>query len=678
MPGVQTEYFAAAGGLDLVTPQIEIKPGSVLGAINYEASNIRGYDRVGGYERYDGRPRPSDASYTVLPASAGIASDVVAGDIISGQTSSATGVVIYVEPARKWMAVTKVSGTFAVGENLRKAGVTKAVMTATMPGITQGMDADFVALAAAVYRADIGVVPGSGPVRGVWLYKDVLYAFRNNAGGTAGVMHRATASGWQAVALGEEVSFTNANANVIEGRTLTQGAVTATIMRVVVQTGSLQSGTNSGRLIIANRSGGNFASGAATTTLSGSLTLSGVQVAITLPAGGKYRFRNYNFTGSADTFRMYGTSGVGRAFEFDGTTFVPIATGMLNDTPSFVECFKNHLFLGFRGSVQHSSVGEPYRWSAVLGAGEIAVGDAVSGFAVVPGFETGGALMIFTRNALFTLYGNSSADWRLVVTSDAVGALPDTVQLVASPVFLDTTGVAAATPTQSFGNFDAPMISDKVRPLIESLIGYAGESVAIRKKGQYKLFFTNRTGLTFTFAGGRMVGVLPFTFGHDVNCTCSGDMGLEEVAFFGGADGYVYQLNRGRSYDGAEIEYAIRFAFNHSRGPKTVKRYRRAFIDVKTASPGTFRVGYELSYASDDKDISPAATYEVPGFGGRWDEMAWDAFYWDGPEFVSLPLSLDGTGENISYLIAGKSAKELPHSIHGITTHFTPRRSART
>ena len=49
-------------------------------------------------------------------------------------------------------------------------------------------------------RAAIGPVPGSGPVRGVWRFGGVVYAFRDNAGATACVMHKESAAGWVAVA----------------------------------------------------------------------------------------------------------------------------------------------------------------------------------------------------------------------------------------------------------------------------------------------------------------------------------------------------------------------------------------------------------------------------------------------------------------------------------------------
>jgi len=55
---------------------------------------------------------------------------------------------------------------------------------------------------AEVRRALIAAVPGSGPVLGVWVYDGDTYAFRDNAGATNAIMHKATGSGWTTVSLG--------------------------------------------------------------------------------------------------------------------------------------------------------------------------------------------------------------------------------------------------------------------------------------------------------------------------------------------------------------------------------------------------------------------------------------------------------------------------------------------
>ena len=148
-------------------------------------------------------------------------------------------------------------------------------------------DALYLSLAAEQYRPDILAVPGEGQIRGVQAMGDTVYAFRDNVGSTACKVYESSAAGWVLVDLGYQVAFSNANTSVGEGDTLTQGGVTATVTRVALQTGTLASGVNTGRLILSTPSGGAFSAGAATTSGSGALTLSGASSAIALLPGGR-------------------------------------------------------------------------------------------------------------------------------------------------------------------------------------------------------------------------------------------------------------------------------------------------------------------------------------------------------------------------------------------------------
>ena len=56
-------------------------------------------------------------------------------------------------------------------------------------------------------RALIGIVPGEGSVLGVWVYNDVVYAFRNKAGGATAGMYKSTTSGWSEIDLGQVLNF---------------------------------------------------------------------------------------------------------------------------------------------------------------------------------------------------------------------------------------------------------------------------------------------------------------------------------------------------------------------------------------------------------------------------------------------------------------------------------------
>ena len=93
MPPLQTQYFPLVGGIDAESAQLSIKPGSVIGAVNYESSALEGYERIGGFERFDGRVRPSDAAYQVFGAETTFA-NIPVGTVITGQTSGATAKVL--------------------------------------------------------------------------------------------------------------------------------------------------------------------------------------------------------------------------------------------------------------------------------------------------------------------------------------------------------------------------------------------------------------------------------------------------------------------------------------------------------------------------------------------------------------------------------------------------------
>jgi hypothetical protein len=201
---VETQRVRFFGGIDLMSPALDVKPGNALDAVNYEPGHLGGYRRIDGFERFDGRPAPSSASYVYLEGSFG---QVATPLVVHGATSGATGTAVL--SAAGMMAVTKTSGTFQSGENLldAAANVLGALTAAPVPRGYRDAFNDATALAAAadLYRADIGQVPGEGPVRGVWLYNGVLYAFRNLVGSTACGLYKQGASGWQAVNLGQQM-----------------------------------------------------------------------------------------------------------------------------------------------------------------------------------------------------------------------------------------------------------------------------------------------------------------------------------------------------------------------------------------------------------------------------------------------------------------------------------------
>lgn len=676
---VDPDHVRMFGGLDQMTPPMERKPGTIRLMQNFECDLNGGYTTSQGYERFDGRAKPSAAQYAILSAT--ITGSAAVGNTLTGVTSAATGVIIALPGGA--FVLTKIVGTFQSGETLNIGGA--PVATATSAAIVGGaatglLNAQYLNLAADSYRSDIAAVPGSGRILGVWLFNDVLYAFRNNAGGTAAAMYKSTTSGWSLVAFEYEVTFSSGSgaATIVDGGTLTQGGVTATIRRVLVRTGSLAGGTAAGTIVISVPAGGNFAAGAATVG-AGTLTLAGAQSAITLQPSGRFEFITTNFGGAITSKRMYGCDGVSRAFEFDGTYFVPIPTGMTADTPNHIFVHKKHLFLSFGGSVQHSGPTTPYAWTPVLGAAEIAMGDTVSSFAGLPGSGTdGGALAILTRNRASILYGSSSSDWVLAPYRDELGAYPYSVQDVGYTVFIDDRGITDLQASQEYGNFAHNAISNRIKTLINEFRPLAAASCVSRDKSQYRLFFSNSYAIYLTTAGRKVVGFALQLFSNPVRCACSSEMADgSEVMFFGSDDGMVYQMDRGTSFDGGAIETYLYLPYNFQGSPRTNKRYRSAMLEMSGTGYASIEVGYELGYNSTDL-AQPTPQNVTANFSSTlWDAFTWDAANWDGSTLAPNTISLEGDAENIGFVFRSNSDYYAPLTITGLVINHSPRRLLR-
>ncbi|MEO0504441.1 MAG: hypothetical protein AAFZ14_14025, partial [Pseudomonadota bacterium] len=256
------------GGLDLVTPAIAVKPNRAITCVNYECE-VRGYRRVVGYERLDGQTKPSEGQYVILAFTSGSIA-VVADDTVTGDTSGASARAVIdavVESgsfaggdAAGYLVLVRLAGgnttAFEDGEELNSGELTANGTDVVEAASTDTLDKTYQNATTAFLRAKIAAVPGSGPVRGVVTYLGTSYAIRDNLGATAGVMHRATTSGWQAIAMGNILRFDAGTVEFAEGEVVTGGTsgATATLSRFIYQDGAFD-GSATGYMNLTNVSG---------------------------------------------------------------------------------------------------------------------------------------------------------------------------------------------------------------------------------------------------------------------------------------------------------------------------------------------------------------------------------------------------------------------------------------
>lgn len=770
-PKIQQDFYPLQGGLDLLTPALLIDPGKCFDANNYEPQITGGYKRIDGYERFDGHPSPTSAQYAIMSI-AQVKMPAV-GDTLTGATSGATCRVLQTSP----LVVGRVVGTFSIGENVTDSSV--LIGTVTSPPQIGGAplpsdDSNYSLLAANDFRKNISAPPGYGPAWGVKLYKNVVYAFRNNADNTANFMYKATSAGWVQIQFGYEIQlqaliksgtvtvttanpavFTWAAHGMVNGQPVTfsttgvlptgivanftyylVGATTNTfeVSSIVGGTPIAVTAAGSGTLTCTasgnNIYAGNAITGAtsgATATVAASLersgswlanlagnlvvqsftgtflaneilTVGGIMLANTasttqqifrLPCTQTMEFCNINFTGSSTGQKMYGVDGVNPAFEFDGTVFVPLHTGSSPDTPSHVINFKEMLFLSIYGNLIISALGNPYNYDAINGAGDIGIGDSITGFVPNGGtYVTGSTMSIFTDQHLYTLYGSSTANFNLITSIWDMGYAPYTMQSVSNDTYGWTSrGIQALISTLTFGDFDYNSISHEIQTLINAKQGMACASTSLHQKDQYRVYFSDGTALAVGLTGDKPNGIMPLNYGVTVSCMCTDNLSSDgatggvqgaEVTYFGATNGFVYQDNIGTSQDGNPIEAWLRLSFNNSKSPRVRKRYRRAILEGTVAAYTQLNISYDLGYGNPSVQPSaPAADMPMNGSGGYWDQSTWDQVAWDSQVILTPNIAIEGTEKNISFLIYSNYAQYQSHTIQGITLIYSPRRLER-
>jgi hypothetical protein len=667
---VTPESVVLGGGLDLISPPGYAKLGTARFSLNYEAVFGGGYRRVGGFERFDGRFRPHLAEYVLLEASAGF-TGVALGDTVTGVTSGATGKVIYVTATQ--VGVTRVSATPFTTEVLNVGGSPVGTVTEDQPTITGFVDNELASLAADDYRADILKPAGlSGPIRGVAVLGTTVYCWIDNAGNLE--TYKSTSSGWTLVPLFSQISFDGGSAEYADGSTLTQGGSSATVKRVVLESGDWTAGTAAGRMIVAPISG-TFAAGAAGG--GGVCNLLGAAAVITQFAGGRVSSVVYNFTASLSTKRLYCCDGVNLEWEFDGTVIVPLTTGMGGIRATAVAAHKNHLFYAYRSGVQHSAIGLPYVWSAVLGAGELGTGDTITNLLGVSGSETNAALMVMCQDSVWVLYGSDVDSWQFTRVAEEAGAQAYSAAEMVRPIAFDREGFVNYSPTDTFGNFSYESASRNVDPLVRGAIVKC--SVLAKNKSNYRCFFSD--GLFVSGTPGKQMEWMPCDYGRVIECIVGAEISGEYRIFMGDSTGWVLEADVGRSFDGDVVTANMRMSSQNQRSPQYIKQYRLAEADVLAES------AFEISMAAEFSDAeADLANTGVPstqdserqyGVGLFWDFASWDRAYWDVTTSSRLRFDIHGQGRSVSLLVFSESATELPHTLKNTTVTYTPRRLAR-
>lgn len=234
----------------------------------------------------------------------------------------------------------------------------------------------------------------------------------------------------------------------------------------------------------------------------------------------KYETILQNYYENDNAEAIYGTTGAGSAFTYDGGSFAFLRTPLARsvDRPDHIAYHDNRLALGFStGHVVLSSVGVPNDFNAVTSASSWGVGDSVNGLISLPGSVLG----VFSESSIRTLEGSGEETGVMRTVSSTAGCRKYTMQNIIGPYFADHRGVSSLETSDKYGDFAMARVTDQIRTWIQDRIQNTTAistqdtspvvAIAVRNQNQYRLFFADGYVLVLYF---RIDGKVAATFMH--------------------------------------------------------------------------------------------------------------------------------------------------------------------
>lgn len=375
-------------------------------------------------------------------------------------------------------------------------------------------------------------------------------------------------------------------------------------------------------------------------------------------------------SGSPRGQNLYIVDGTSYLQEWNGAAATNLATA-LTGFPYLVCEHKNHLFIAFpNGSLVNSATGNPTVWAG-SGAAEIANPQELTALRTM----SGGTLGIFCRRHISILYGSDTSDWQRQTFSTTGGAVLDSVEVLGDALMLDGADVTWLQRTAAFGDFNGTGISTDIRPLMEDAEAILVGSMVVRRKAQYRLILSDGRMLCGTFAGAKCLGWTVYNTLIEPFCATSGyDADNVERMLVGAEDGFVYEMDQGRSFDGEAIVAVLRQAFNHCGSPGQIKRFHEIVVEGVAQEDVNITMSLDFSYAdSDESPESENYEFTIPGLGSFYDVGTWDEVLFDNPAAKRKRIPVSGVGTNVSLLFSSESAESLSHTISAVISVFSLR-----
>ena len=323
----------------------------------------------------------------------------------------------------------------------------------------------------------------------------------------------------------------------------------------------------------------------------------------------KVRHFTFNFTGDEKTVFVDGR-GYPAIYNSNGNTMTFMSSSNSTDIEGtdIAVIFKNTGFYAKDNIIFFTAPATIDDFSVANGAGSINVASNITGMIV---FRD--QLIVFTRDSIKRLVGNTASDFVLEPITDKIGCLnPDTIQEFGGDIiYLSPDGVRLLGATDRIGDFALDVASDTIFKDAKEFIANTNTfcSVLVRNKAQYRIFeyrsavqSSNSKGLIatkFVSQGGSGIN-WSTTKGLKVYAADSVYSGSNEVIMFGNEDGYCYLMDSGNSFDGSNIEAIYESPYMAITDPQLRKTLYKLTLYAEPTGRMNLDVNFKLDFESEN------------------------------------------------------------------------------
>ena len=397
-----------------------------------------------------------------------------------------------------------------------------------------------------------------------------------------------------------------------------------------------------------------------------------------------YEFRKFNFDGTNKIIICSGTS-TPRILDTSYSITNVNATGSANF--KFVEIFKNQIF--FSGdtsnsqSVKFMGTAQTNDFTTGNGGGELKVDSPVVGLKV---FRDN--LFIFCLDSIFKLVGSSSADFALQPVTRKIGCLDgrSIQEFGGDVIFLAPDGLRTIAATDKIGDVELGTISKQVQEIIDSITTHNINSLVIRSKSQYRLFYPTGANQSedsskalVCVIKGQPEGGAGFEFseieGIKVSSTDSDFISGDETIISGGYDGYVYQQESGNTFARIASTTSINSFYrtpDMTMGDPGIRKSMQRVI-WNYSNEGNVSTNFKVRYDFDSPEGPQPSAYTLTtgaGIGIYGSSLYGSAVFGSsGANLVRQPV--EGSGFTVALRVEETSTNP-PVSFKGYQLEFIP------